>query len=362
MNDKDVPKKSSDQDSNDSDWKFCPICGIKFPNIQNLKFCTVCGTDIKYIKENKELRPRSTSNPYKSPTQYSQYESPPIFYKPELISDDKLIDNKDHKLWGALVSIGIPLAALLVMSGIAGAFLSFILIISRDITILNNSYLTSISSLFSFIFIIVPVFYVRKYLKNPTLKNRLILLGFTTRGFDKKRIFKEVLIGLGFALIGVFIVIGTTVLIELILELALNINITHDNTGLTGEIIPPDLPSLIVFSVIVILAVGTSEEILFRGFMQKGLVRSLGERWGILVTALIFSMIHLVGIFLSFFELQPFVFIVLFILSFTPYFAISLVLGLLYHWRKENLIAVVITHGVYDVLVIVISFLLFGLL
>ncbi|MFX1480148.1 MAG: type II CAAX prenyl endopeptidase Rce1 family protein [Promethearchaeota archaeon] len=48
-----------------------------------------------------------------------------------------------------------------------------------------------------------------------------------------------------------------------------------------------------------------------------------------------------------------------FLLSFFPYFAISLLLGWLYHWRKENLLAVMITHGVYDVLTVLIAYFLF---
>ena len=166
---------------------------------------------------------------------------------------------------------------------------------------------------------------------------------------------------MGFAVIGVLVVSITSVTIELIIEFFLGIDIIHDATGLTGEVIPTDLFSLILFSVVVILVIGTSEEILFRGFMQKGLVRSLGERWGIIVTAIIFSLIHLLGIFLVALD-SPSLFIVLFLLSFTPYFAISLMLGLLYHWRNENLIAVMITHGVYDVLVIVMTYLLYGML
>ncbi len=364
MNNKEVPKTDRDQDFPTSDWKFCPICGNKLQNIQNLKFCTVCGTDIQYIKDYKKLKPRYTSNPYKSPTQYSLYDTPPIYYGPELLSDENLIDNKDHKLWGTTASIGLPVIALLIMNGLVGGFLSLIMFLSNDLTLLldfvSNSYLISIISLFELVFFIIPIFYVRKYLKNPSLKNRLILLGFTTKNYDRKRIYKEILIGLGFALIGVFVVTFTSVVIELILEFFLGINVIHDTTGLTGEILPPDIPSLIVFSVVVILVIGTSEEILFRGFMQKGLVRSLGKRWGLITSAIIFSLIHLVGIFLLALE-SPYLFIISFFLSFTPYFAISLMLGWLYNWRNENLIAVMITHGVYDVLAIVMTYLLYGM-
>jgi len=251
------------------------------------------------------------------------------------------------------------------MNGLVGGFLALIMFISYDsnfITdLISNPYLISLISIFELVFLIFPILYVRKYLQNPTLKNRLTLLGFTTRGYDRKKISKEILIGLSFAGIGVTIVTLSSIGIELLLERVFGINIIHDSTGLTGEIIPPDLLSLIVFSVIVILVIGTSEEILFRGFMQKGLVRSLGTKWGIIVTAIIFSLIHLMGIFLTALE-SSFYFIVSFLLSFTPYFAISLMLGWLYHWRKENLIAVMITHGIYDVLAILITYVLYGIL
>ena len=138
MNGKEVPKISKDQDSTNPDWKFCPICGNQLPNIQNLKFCTVCGTDIKYIKDYKKLRPTSPSNPYTPSTTHSHYKSPQIFYGLELITDENLIDNKNHKLWGTTASIGLPLAALLVMQGVVGGFLTLIMVLSNDLSIILN--------------------------------------------------------------------------------------------------------------------------------------------------------------------------------------------------------------------------------
>jgi membrane protease YdiL (CAAX protease family) len=70
-------------------------------------------------------------------------------------------------------------------------------------------------------------------------------------------------------------------------------------------------------------------------------------------------MIHLITVFLIALE-SPYLFLITFLLSFTPYFAISLMMGWLYRWRNENLIAVIITHGVYDVLAIVMTYLIYG--
>jgi membrane protease YdiL (CAAX protease family) len=225
-------------------------------------------------------------------------------------------------------------------------------------SLIENSYFLSIISLFELVFIFVPVIYVKKYLENPSFKNNLILLGFTSRGYDRRNLIKEVLIGLGFAVIGVLLVTSVSILLELIIETIFRVEIIQESSELTDFGIPMDIPSFIVFVIVMILVIGTSEEILFRGFMQKGLVRSLGTKWGIIVTAFIFSMIHLIGILLLALE-SPFVFIISFILSFVPYFAISLMLGLLYHWRNENLITVVICHGVYDALTIILAYIIY---
>ncbi|MFX1393317.1 MAG: type II CAAX prenyl endopeptidase Rce1 family protein, partial [Promethearchaeota archaeon] len=95
----------------------------------------------------------------------------------------------------------------------------------------------------------------------------------------------------------------------------------------------------------------------FRGFMMKGLTRTLGKTPALWITALIFAGIHLVGILFYFLVYHPIVVLVNLVMLFVPYLAISLMLGLLYRWRNENLIAVVITHGVYNSLTIIFAFL-----
>ncbi|MFW9939739.1 MAG: CPBP family intramembrane glutamic endopeptidase [Candidatus Thorarchaeota archaeon] len=362
MNNKELHKFNEDQESVKLDWEFCPICGNKIPKIQNLKFCMKCGTNIKYIKDYKKLPTTQSQNPYKSQVVYPQYQPPPINYGLPKISDEELTNNKNYKLWGPSVSIGLPFGAFLLMNFILGGFLAFLTFFTIDMDaiydLLSNSYFISIISVFELIFIIIPVIYVRKYLNTPTFKNALIFLGFTSKNYDKKRISKEILIGLGFAVIGVILVLSVSILIEVIIEMLFRVEIVQDSTELSGDILPPDIPSLIVFCTVMIVVIGPSEEILFRGFMQKGLVRSLGSKWGILITAFLFAMIHLIGIL--FFALDSLIlFIISFLLAFIPYFAISLMLGLLYQWRDENLIVNVICHGVYNTLTLILAYIFY---
>ena len=334
---------------------FCPICGQKIPKNQKIKYCVKCGVDLYYVQEHMRVPAshdlKSLNRP-KSPT--------------HKISDEELSHLKDHKLWGAGASIGLTFAGFVSMNIIAAVAIFIIIFLNIGsgnlLDLIENPYVTIYSSLAELIFIVIPVLYVGRSLKRPSLSNRFAILGFTTRGYSKIGILKEVLIGLGFAIIGIFLVLFASIFMQILLELIFGTDIVFELGGSGSEIdaivYNADPLSLIFLIVTMILIVGTSEEILFRGFLQKGLVRTIGNMWGILVTALIFAMIHLIGIFLLI--LTPFAFLISFLLSFVPYLAISLLLGLLFYWRKDNLIAVTITHGVYDALTILLVFMLYN--
>jgi membrane protease YdiL (CAAX protease family) len=332
-------------------WSFCPICGQQIPELEKVKYCLKCGVDLYYVKEHMRIP--------------SSYLSKPT--KVQKISDEEILHLKNRRLWSSTSSLSMPFAAFIFMNIIAFALIFVILMFNLGsgniFDLVTNPYLTIFSSLAELTFIIIPVLYVGKYLKKPSLNNRLAILGFTRRGYNNIAILKEILIGLGFALLGLFLVAFTSVFIEIILKLIFGTDFIYEfgtsSSEMDAILYNTDALSLILLLIIMILVIGTSEEVLFRGFMQKGLVRTIGTKWGIITTALIFSLIHLIGIFVAYLEF-PEVLLISFLLSFVPYFAISLLLGILFYWRNENLIAVMVTHGVYDALTILLVFMFFN--
>ena len=349
-------------------WAYCPICGTKIPQVENIQYCIKCGVDLQYINTHMRMPPRKNTGSLvsRTSTTYKPYSFRPLKPLRKKLSQEDLLNLKEEKLWGNFASIGITAAAFLLMNFVAVlaviVFVFFSFSLATILDILANPYFLIFSSFTELILFIVPLIYIGKYLKKPNLNNRLFLLGFTIKGFSNRRILKEILIGIGFAILGVFLVLSVSFLMEVILTVIFGYEIVFDILGTSGEvdvfITSSDILSIIYFVIIVILIIGTSEEVLFRGFLQKGLVRSLGKNWGILVTAFIFSSIHLIGIFLYPGSLTTF--LISLLLNFFPYFTISVLLGLLYNWRKENLIAVMITHGVYNALTIIIVFLVFN--
>jgi membrane protease YdiL (CAAX protease family) len=355
------PLNSEELKKKSINWNYCPGCGSKLPSIERLKYCIKCGVDLQYIKEHKRLPHSQITYPYSQAGVQPSYSVP---YAPqkryrEVLSDEDILYTRDKRLWGNIPSIGFPLLGFIIINGIIlGIVIALIFLI--DTTILYNIITSPIfmvlATLVTYILFIIPVWYVKKYLQNPNLENRLILLGFTSKGLDQKGVLKEVLIGLVFAFVGIFLVVASSIGIELILKYIFGVRIVREASNDTDVIISGfDIFILIFMIIMMILVVGPSEEILFRGFMQRGLVRNLGEKWGLLITAIIFASIHLVT--LIFYILKPIIFIILFVYMFVPYIAISLMLGLMYRWRKENLIAVIVTHGVYNSLTLIIAFL-----
>jgi membrane protease YdiL (CAAX protease family) len=354
MNEK---ENSDDLSRSKLKWDFCPICGTKIPQIDNIQYCIKCGVDLQYINSHQRMPPRKNQT---SSQVYSHGYPKPTKKR---LNEEDLLNLKDRKLWGAGASLGITAAAFFAMNLIAVAAVIIFVFFSRSFedasNLIADPYFIIFSSFIELVLIIVPLLYVGKHLERPGIKNRLIILGFTTKGYSKIQLVKEIFIGLGFAVVGVLLVFFVSFIMEILLSAIFGINLVSDIGGSSDELLiaSSDILSLILLVIIMIAIIGTSEEVLFRGFLQKGLIRNLGKTWGILLTALIFTSIHIIGGFL----LPPLELVIYLLLNFFPFFAISLLLGFLYDWRKENLISVMITHGVYNAITIILAFLVFNL-
>ena len=348
-------------------WRVCPYCGIELPKVVDLKFCTSCGIDLEYLKQNKKIPPDFLERVRKSSpeTFFGQY---PSRRDITVLSDEDILKTEDKKLWSSLTSIGLTILAVFLMNFLAVIivmpFIFFTPSLESFMENLTSPYFLVITSFAELILIAIPLIFIKKYLKNPSLKNRLALLGFTIRKMNSWKVIKEILIGLVFSVIGIILVLIVSFFTEGIVELIFGIEIIRDASTSSGNIdfivFMSDFVGLALIMLTMVLIIGTSEEILFRGFLQKGLVRTLGKGWGMLVTALIFTFVHLIGSFLLY-DIFSIVFLVSFIISFFPYLAISYLLGFLYQWRKENLIAVMIMHGFYDALTVLMVFIFYNL-
>ena len=283
-----------------------------------------------------------------------------LTYK-KLTSDD-LPGYKEQKLWSIEASINITIYSYLLMF-----FSTFILVMLLVVVlpinllgILSNPYFFIISSCVEINLILLPLWYVGKYLKTPNMKNRFGLLGITLKGLSKKfGLVKEIILGILFSFIALILVFSISFIFKMLSELIFGVDIIRNISSEAGiPFASLDFTSLILIIIMMILVIGVSEEILFRGFLQKGLMHRIGKRWGIIITAIIFTLFHMINIFVLY-PLGSIYFIASFILSFFPYFAISLLLGYIYYWRKENLIAVIFTHGFYDILLILLTILPF---
>jgi membrane protease YdiL (CAAX protease family) len=89
-------------------------------------------------------------------------------------------------------------------------------------------------------------------------------------------------------------------------------------------------------NIVLYLAMGFGEEIVFRGYIQTRLVERYSTIWGILITAIVFVLLHQIS-----YSLSP-----ILILSGVMLWS---TVGILYHWSK-SLYLVIIFHGLMNAL------------
>ncbi|MBD3406841.1 MAG: CPBP family intramembrane metalloprotease [Candidatus Lokiarchaeota archaeon] len=211
---------------------------------------------------------------------------------------------------GAAFALGMAVTAVTTLIAIVTGLIT----ISSSLSIIFEPWAFIFISIGQFGFIIIPIRYV---------KNKGLHLGAI--GIKAKKPAIE---------IGIGIIAGIGML-------ALSIILTLITVETTGEplyqdqmLIAHDPLELVGWAVCMIFVIGVTEEILFRGFLQRRFeiyFSSSKEKykdWAVVVTSLIFAVLHLD------------------ILGVPTRFLLGVILGLLAQWRNYSLVSPIIAHGI----------------
>ncbi|MHA1730160.1 MAG: CPBP family intramembrane glutamic endopeptidase [Promethearchaeota archaeon] len=337
---------------------FCPNCGSKIIWSEELKFCIRCGIYIiPYIPKDQinlwfdrdqPLTDEEINVLYSTTHLPSQYSTKtPSWYPTHRVI---------IKSWEWKAALGVPLLSFVVqiiLTVIVFVIMIFVLFPSLQLDPSNivippqfMDWILFLGYILSFVFLLIPYAMVGHYLPvNATKRDRWNAIGIPVGKMDGKHFLKEVGIGLSFAVLMTAVIIVVQYISGFLTELIYHIP-AEQLIGESTEIVPTSLGFFIITIIFMFISIGPSEEVLFRGFCQKGLERSWGKNIALIITAVYFSLFH---IFVYFFQPPIFFFF------FFPYLSISLMLGFLYKWR-DNIIAAIFAHACYNSLQFILAF------
>ncbi len=105
---------------------------------------------------------------------------------------------------------------------------------------------------------------------------------------------------------------------------------------------PRDSFQLVAMIILSLVLVGPCEELAMRGFVQRGFENSFGKMGGLLVTSVLFGLMHGLNT----------------LYAIVPVFVVGLVLGFVWQRTGGNTTASALLHGVYDSIAIALSYFL----
>jgi len=105
---------------------------------------------------------------------------------------------------------------------------------------------------------------------------------------------------------------------------------------LEKSVMPRGPFQLVAMVALSLVLVGPCEELAFRGFVQRGFENSFGKRWGLLVSSVLFGLLHGLNT----------------LYAVVPVFVVGLVLGYVWQRTGGNTTATALMHGVYNTIAI----------
>lgn len=155
----------------------------------------------------------------------------------------------------------------------------------------------------------------------------LVFLGLDTEG---------IILDSRFILIMLPLMLFTGVLSGIIVQTL--IPVSQEFEKVFERLIPRSFTDLIMFSIVTVLVIAPCEELLFRGFVQRGLESSLGCAGSIIVSSIIFGLFHF----------NPW--------QFLPAFTLGVILGYAFKKKSYRIWIPIALHASYNVTLLVLSY------
>ncbi len=343
----------------------CPVCKTPYSLQQKIPKCQVCGLKFLYdINGNpaptidiyyRTLGPAYVDNIIRNYS-FAKNRIPYENLKAELkgSNDERYQAYRTELLTSGTRHLGFGTGILVpLLSTIIIAIFVAISLIFTGINISSSA--ISLSIIFTWFYLIIPMLYIKRFVGyNVSLKDRLVLIGIPIGFYDAKDWVKNIILGLAIGSLMLVVVVLAQLLADWLFKIIYGFSFS-DVQELVSEMPGLDfgmdisLITVILFALGNIFIIGPSEEAMFRAYSQTGFENSLGKFGGAIFGAFYFAMFH---IFLNII-LEP----ILFIPSFLPYIAISLVLSFTYT-KKKNIIAVWVAHAYYNSMLLIIPYIL----
>ncbi|MHA1890427.1 MAG: lysostaphin resistance A-like protein [Promethearchaeota archaeon] len=172
----------------------------------------------------------------------------------------------------------------------------------------------------------------------------------TPRISSKKQVLKETFIGASFGVILLLVGMAFQVLVKSLVVAIAGSEFYNDATSGSVNTIPEKITftDLLITSTIMFTLVAFCEEFFFRALIFRDLRKKVSQAAAIIISSSTFAIYHVMpGIV----PLQTFI-------TFFPYyFFIGILLCLLYEWRNNSLLTVVIAHGFFNTIILILQFL-----
>ncbi|MBY9006297.1 MAG: CPBP family intramembrane metalloprotease [Candidatus Lokiarchaeota archaeon] len=213
----------------------------------------------------------------------------------------------------------------------------------------DNSWILILVTFLELLFLFIPP-YIASKIEHNTLKEQLIILGFHKSQELKLEKMLKIISGIGlsilFLVFAVYMSFFFTYISRLIFGLEF-VELAQQGSISTGPV-NPDMLQLVIIIFQQIFIIGICEEAFFRSFLIKKLRNKFGYITCILISSIFFAIYHVPPF------IVPFTTIVTY---FGYYFTFGVLLSLIFIFYKESLLPAIISHGFFNIIIIILPFL-----